>query len=137
MSMEVGKNRLEALGDVEESADLIRYYCTQLESHDGFSFAMDTIAEHETTASVLRPYGVWGVISPFNFPMALAAGPVGGALAAGNTVVLKPSPQGSFSAAKLYECLRDAGAAGRCPARSARWRRGRGRRWCRIRTSTG
>jgi 1-pyrroline-5-carboxylate dehydrogenase len=109
MSMEVGKNRLEALGDVEESADLIRYYCTQLESHDGFSFAMDTIAEYETTSSVLRPYGVWGVISPFNFPMALAAGPVGGALAAGNTVVLKPSPQGSFSAAKLYECLRDAG----------------------------
>ena len=109
MSMEVGKNRLEALGDVEESADLIRYYCTQLESHDGFSFAMDTIAEHETTRSVLRAYGVWGVISPFNFPMALAAGPTGGALAAGNTVVLKPSPQGSFSAAKLYECLRDAG----------------------------
>ena len=59
MSMEVGKNRLEALGDVEESADLIRYYCIQLESHDGFSFAMDTIAEHETTRSVLRPYGVW------------------------------------------------------------------------------
>ena len=107
--MEVGKNRLEALGDVEESADLIRYYCTQLESHDGFSVSMDTIAEHETTRSVLRPYGVWGVISPFNFPMALAAGPVGGALAAGNTVVLKPSPQGSFSATKLYECLRDAG----------------------------
>jgi 1-pyrroline-5-carboxylate dehydrogenase len=100
---------LEALGDVEESADLIRYYCTQLESHDGFSFAMDTIAEHETTRRVLRPYGVWGVISPFNFPMALAAGPASGALAAGNTVVLKPSPQGSFSAAKLYECLRDAG----------------------------
>ena len=109
MSMEVGKNRLEALGDVEESADLIRYYCTQLESHDGFSVAMDTIAERETTRSVLRPYGVWGVISPFNFPMALAAGPAGGALVAGNTVVLKPSPQGSFSAAKLYECMRDAG----------------------------
>jgi 1-pyrroline-5-carboxylate dehydrogenase len=58
---------------------------------------------------VLRPYGVWAVISPFNFPMALAGGPVGGALAAGNTVVLKPSMQGSFSAVKLYECLRDAG----------------------------
>jgi 1-pyrroline-5-carboxylate dehydrogenase len=109
MSMEVGKNRLEALGDVEESADLIRYYCTQMEQNDGFAHAMDTIADRETTRSVMRPYGVWGVISPFNFPMALAAGPAGGALVAGNTVVLKPSPQGSFSAAKLYECLRDAG----------------------------
>lgn len=109
MSMEVGKNRLEALGDVEESADLIRYYCTQMENNDGFSHPMDTIADRETTRSVLRPYGVWGVISPFNFPMALSAGPAGGALVAGNTVVLKPSPQGSFTAAKLFECLRDAG----------------------------
>jgi 1-pyrroline-5-carboxylate dehydrogenase len=109
MSMEVGKNRLEALGDVEETADLIRYYCTQIERNDGFAKMMDRLSPHESTMSVLRPFGVWGVISPFNFPMALAGGPVGGALAAGNTVVLKPSMQGSFSAMKLYECLRDAG----------------------------
>ncbi|WP_440902890.1 aldehyde dehydrogenase family protein, partial [Actinosynnema sp.] len=59
--------------------------------------------------SVLRPYGVWGVISPFNFPSALAAGPLGAALVAGNSTVLKPSTQGTFSAAKLVECLREAG----------------------------
>src|SRR5215472_2046486 len=109
MSMEVGKNRLEALGDVEETADLIRYYCTQIERNDGFAKMMDRLSPHESTMSVLRPFGVWGVISPSNFPMALAGGPVGGALAAGNAVVLKPSTQGSFSAAKLYECLSDAG----------------------------
>ena len=109
MSMEVGKNRLEALGDVEETADLIRYYCTQIEDNDGFSRMMDRLSPHESTMSVLRPYGVWAVISPFNFPMALAGGPVGGALAAGNTVLLKPSMQGSFSAEKLYQCLHDAG----------------------------
>jgi 1-pyrroline-5-carboxylate dehydrogenase len=109
MSMEVGKNRLEALGDVEETADLIRYYCAQIEANGGFSRAMDRLSDRESTMSVLRPFGVWGVISPFNFPMALAGGPVGAALAAGNTVVLKPSIQGSFSAVKLYECLRDAG----------------------------
>ncbi|HEY2700111.1 MAG TPA: aldehyde dehydrogenase family protein [Pseudonocardiaceae bacterium] len=109
MSMEVGKNRLEALGDVEESADLIRYYCDQVEKNDGFARDMARLSDKEYTSSVLRPYGVWGVISPFNFPMALAAGPLGGALVAGNTVLLKPSPQGSFSAAKLYECLMDAG----------------------------
>jgi len=109
MSMEVGKNRLEALGDVEESAVFFRYYSDQMENNDGFDVPMDTIAAHETTRSVMRPYGVWGVISPFNFPMALAAGPTAGALVAGNVVVLKPSPQGTFSAIKLYECLRDAG----------------------------
>ena len=109
MSMEVGKNRLEALGDIEESAVFFRYYSDQMEKNNGFDLPMDTITPTETTRSVMRPYGVWGVISPFNFPMALAAGPTAGALVAGNTVVLKPSPQGSFSAHKLYECLRDAG----------------------------
>jgi 1-pyrroline-5-carboxylate dehydrogenase len=109
MTMEVGKNRLEALGDVEESADLIRYYSEQLEANDGFDRTMGQLSASEHTRSVLRPYGVWAVISPFNFPMALAAGPAGGALAAGNTVVFKPSPQGSFTGVKLYECLRDAG----------------------------
>jgi 1-pyrroline-5-carboxylate dehydrogenase len=109
MTMEVGKNRLEALGDVEESADLIRYYCQQVEDNDGFDRKMGQLSDNEHTRSVLKPYGVWAVISPFNFPMALAAGPAGGALVAGNTVVLKPSPQGSFTGFKLYECLRDAG----------------------------
>ncbi|HZA83549.1 MAG TPA: aldehyde dehydrogenase family protein [Actinomycetes bacterium] len=109
MTLEVGKNRLEALGDVEESADLIRYYCQQVEDNDGFDHKMGQLSADEHTRSVLKPYGVWAVISPFNFPMALAAGPAGGALVAGNTVVLKPSPQGSFTGYKLYECLRDAG----------------------------
>ena len=85
MSLEVGKNRLEALGDVEEAADLIRYYCQQIEDHDGFVAPMGSLNRAETNVSVLRPYGVWAVISPFNFPMALAGGPAGAALAAGNT----------------------------------------------------
>ena len=109
MTIEVGKNRLEALGDVEEAADLIRYYCDQVEANDGFDHKMNQLSENEHTRSVLRPYGVWEVISPFNFPMALAAGPSGAALVAGNTVLFKPSPQGSFTGAKLYECLMDAG----------------------------
>src|SRR5580698_3910908 len=109
MSLEVGKNRLEALGDVEEAADLIRYYCQQVADSDGFTAPMGSLNPREKNVSVLRPYGAWAVISPFNFPMALAAGPAGAALAAGNTVLLKPSPQGSFTAAKLYECFRDAG----------------------------
>jgi 1-pyrroline-5-carboxylate dehydrogenase len=109
MAMEVGKSRLEALGDTEETADLIRYYVKQMEDNHGFDYVMDKLNPNEHNRSVLRPYGVWAVISPFNFPMALAGGPAGGALVAGNTVVLKPSHQGFFTALKLYECLRDAG----------------------------
>ncbi len=71
MAMEVGKNRLEALGDVEESADLIRYYCHQMTEHDGFALPMERLNPTEDTSDVMRPYGVWAVISPFNFPMAL------------------------------------------------------------------
>lgn len=109
MAYSVGKNRLEALGDVEESADLIRYYCHEMEENDGFVKPMNRLSPNEATFDVMRPYGVWGVISPFNFPMALAAGPVGAALVAGNTVVLKPSNMGALLGVELARLLRDAG----------------------------
>src|SRR3972149_2127305 len=80
MAMEVGKNRLEALGDVEETADLIRYYCDQMEINDGFHHAMGNLGDSSVhTRSVLKPHGVWAVISPFNFPLALSGGPASGA----------------------------------------------------------
>ncbi len=109
MSLEVGKNRLEALGDVEETADLLRYYADEFEKADGFVKPMGSLSSSERTRSVLRPYGVFGVISPFNFPMALAGGPAGGAMIAGNTVVLKPSSDAPLMAWKFAEALRDAG----------------------------
>jgi 1-pyrroline-5-carboxylate dehydrogenase len=109
MSFEVGKNRLEALGDVEETADLLRYYGDEFEKADGFVKPMGSLSEAEKTRSVLRPYGVFGVISPFNFPMALAGGPAGAAMIAGNTVVLKPSSDAPLMGWKFGEALRDAG----------------------------
>ncbi len=78
MAIEVGKNRLEALGEVEESADLIRYYARIAVENDFYRKPMDDLGDAAThTRSVMRPYGVFGVIAPFNFPLALAAGPVG------------------------------------------------------------
>ncbi len=109
MSYEVGKNRFEALGDVEEGADLIRYYCKQIEDADGFDRPMGKLSPNEKTRDVLRPYGVWVVISPFNFPPALPAGMMADALIAGNTVVFKPAPDSSSTAVRLYEALREAG----------------------------
>jgi 1-pyrroline-5-carboxylate dehydrogenase len=109
MGYEAGKNRLECVGDVEESADLIEYYCNQIESHHGFETALGALGPNEENSSVLRPYGVWAVISPFNFPLALAAGPAGGALVAGNTVVFKPASATPLLGYKLAEAMRDAG----------------------------
>jgi 1-pyrroline-5-carboxylate dehydrogenase len=109
MSLEVGKNRLEALGDVEETADLIRYYCDQMEEHEGFVVRLKSESKRHHNRSVLKPYGVWAVISPFNFPMALAGGPSGGALVAGNSVVFKPATDTPYSGWLLTTCFRDGG----------------------------
>jgi 1-pyrroline-5-carboxylate dehydrogenase len=109
MAYEVGKNRLEALGDVQETAELIRWNCDEMEKHEGFRTPMSGLGAAGDYYDVMRPYGVWGVISPFNFPFALAGGPTSGALVAGNCVVLKPSNQGALMGYKLYECFRDGG----------------------------
>jgi 1-pyrroline-5-carboxylate dehydrogenase len=109
MGYEAGKNRLECVGDVEESADLIEYYCIQMEQHNGFNTTLGTLGPNEDNSSVLRPYGVWAVISPFNFPLALAAGPSGGALVAGNTVVFKPASDTPLLGYKLNEVMAEAG----------------------------
>jgi 1-pyrroline-5-carboxylate dehydrogenase len=109
MCMEVGKNRLEAMGDVQETADLMNYYCDQVERHEGYEVPMQTLSEREQNRDVLRPYGIWAIISPFNFPMALAGGPASGALLGGNTVVFKPATDTPMTGFALAEACREAG----------------------------
>jgi 1-pyrroline-5-carboxylate dehydrogenase len=109
MSLEVGKNRLEAMGDAEESADLIDYYCAQVEEADGFVRPMGRITPIERNTDVLRPYGVFVCIAPFNFPLALSAGMSSAALMAGNAVVYKPSEEAPWTGLRLAEIYRDAG----------------------------
>ncbi len=112
VTLEVGKNRMEALGDVAEMAELIRYACDQMEAHHGYraKMAKDPLPGFDSSnTSVLKPYGVWVVISPFNFPAALTGGPVGAALVAGNTVVIKPASVTTWTTALLVDCMRQAG----------------------------
>ncbi|HEX2980632.1 MAG TPA: aldehyde dehydrogenase family protein [Anaerolineaceae bacterium] len=112
VALEVGKNRMEALGDVAETADLIRYACDSMEKNQGYVVEMgrDPLAGfNSTNVSVLRPYGVWLVISPFNFPAALTGGPFGAALVSGNTVVFKPATDTPWTSRLLAECLLEAG----------------------------
>lgn len=114
-SLEVGKNRLEALGDVEEAADFMRAYCDALEKHHGFAVRQAAESRHHRNTSVLKPYGVWGVISPFNFPIALSGGPTAAALVAGNTVVLKPAEDTPYGPTLLAECLAESFAEAGVP----------------------
>ena len=111
-TLEVGKNRMEALGDVAEVPALLRYSCDAMERNQGFIVKMgqDPLQGYNATNySVLKPYGVWLVISPFNYPAALTGGPTGAALVAGNTVVMKPATDTPWVARMLFDCFADAG----------------------------
>jgi len=109
MSLEVGKSRLESMGDAEESADLIDYYCGQVENADGFVHEMAKVTPVEHNTDVLRPYGVFACIAPFNFPLALSTGMSSAALVAGNAVVYKPAEDTPWTGLALYEVYRDGG----------------------------
>jgi 1-pyrroline-5-carboxylate dehydrogenase len=83
-----------------------------MEANEGFDRALpnDPLSGFVSrNRTVLKPYGAWAVIAPFNFPFALAGGPIGAALVAGNTVVFKTATDTSWSGWLLLEVLRDAG----------------------------
>jgi 1-pyrroline-5-carboxylate dehydrogenase len=112
LALEVGKNRMEALGEAQETADLISYYCDRMEENGGYAkpMARDPLAGFASeNASVLKPHGTWLVIAPFNFPFALSGGPSGAALVAGNTVVFKAASATAWSGRLLADAFRDAG----------------------------
>jgi len=109
LSIEAGKNRLEALGEVEEAADLISTYCDELEQNSGYVRDAVPLMPGERNVSVLRPFGVWAVVAPFNFPVALSAGMLAGALVAGNTVVFKPASATPYTGLLVYRMFAQAG----------------------------
>lgn len=111
VALEAGKNRMEALGEVQETADFFTLYCQDFE-RQGFDHALpdDPVKGYlSRNRSVMKAHGPWAVIAPFNFPFALAGGPVAAALVTGNTVVLKGATDTPWAGRLLADCLRDAG----------------------------
>ena len=111
LTLEVGKNRMEALGEVQETADFFNGYADEFEQRHAFDHVLpnDPLTGYiSRNRSVLKPYGAWVVINPFNFPFALAGGPVAAALITGNTVVLKGAPTTPWAGRLLADCIRDA-----------------------------
>jgi acyl-CoA reductase-like NAD-dependent aldehyde dehydrogenase len=112
LALEVGKNRMEALGEAQETVDFFRHYADDFERHAGYEHALPNDPLERVVSrnrSVMRPYGTWVVIAPFNFPLALAGGPVAAALVTGNTVVVKGSSDTPWAGRLLADCVRDAG----------------------------
>jgi 1-pyrroline-5-carboxylate dehydrogenase len=106
---EVGKSRLEAVGEAEEAVDMVEYYASELRANNGYARAMNELVANETARSVLKPYGVFAVIAPFNFPVALSIGMISGALLTGNAVVYKPSPGCVLTGLLIADTIRKAG----------------------------
>ncbi|NQD36357.1 aldehyde dehydrogenase family protein [Permianibacter sp. IMCC34836] len=112
LTLEVGKNRMEALGEAQETVDFFRVYCDHYEREGGFYHPLpnDPVNGYiSRNRSVMKPHGAWVVITPFNFPFALAGGPVAAALVTGNTVVLKGATTTPWAGRLLADCMRDAG----------------------------
>jgi 1-pyrroline-5-carboxylate dehydrogenase len=112
LALEVGKNRMEALGEAQETVDFFRHYADDFERAHGYEHELpnDPLpAVVSRNRSVMRPYGAWVVIAPFNFPLALAGGPAAAALVTGNTVVVKGASDTPWAGRLLADCIRDAG----------------------------
>ena len=105
--LEVGKNYDEAEADTAEAIDFLELYARQALVLDRAEPIVQLPGEH----SFLRyiALGVGAVISPWNFPNAIALGMAGASLVCGNTVVLKPSSDSPTIAAKFFEALVEAG----------------------------
>jgi 1-pyrroline-5-carboxylate dehydrogenase len=108
VTLENGKNRYEAMADIDEAIDFLRYYSFQLRDAQGYAMDMPPPFPGERSRDLLRPYGVWSVISPFNFPWSIMAGMSTGAMIAGNTVVLKPASDAPWPALAFAEILEEA-----------------------------
>jgi len=107
MILEVGKPWREADADVTEAIDHARYYAEQIERIETHPRIRNLPGE--ANMLTYAPKGVCAVISPWAFPLAILTGMTTAALAAGNTVVVKPARQASVIAAKLVEMIHDVG----------------------------
>ncbi|MFN6484256.1 MULTISPECIES: L-glutamate gamma-semialdehyde dehydrogenase [unclassified Nostoc] len=104
--LEVGKPVKEADGEVSEAIDFCHYYADEIERLDkGVNYDI----AGETNRYIYQPRGIVVVISPWNFPLAIACGMTVAALVSGNCTLLKPAETSSVIAAKLTEILVDAG----------------------------
>jgi len=105
--LEAGKSWVEADADVAEAIDFCEFYAREAERYGGPQPV--TPLPSERNELVYLPLGVVVVIPPWNFPLAITAGMTTGALAAGNTVVLKPASPTPVIAWHLLQILLEAG----------------------------
>jgi len=109
LSLENGKNRTEAMADIDEAIDFLEFYSQEFTRSNGYQFDTGEPTPNQHTSNLLRPYGVFAVVAPFNFPVAITVGMSSAAMITGNTVILKPASTTPLVAQKYLNLLDDAG----------------------------
>ncbi len=107
MTREMGKILLESRGDVQEAIDMTYFLAGEGRRLHGYTTPSEM--PHKAAYCVRQPLGVVGVITPWNFPIAIPSWKVVPALVCGNTVVFKPAPEVPVCAVKFVEVLEEAG----------------------------
>jgi acyl-CoA reductase-like NAD-dependent aldehyde dehydrogenase len=107
LATEEGKTKPEGIGEVRRAAQILRYYGNEGDRQAGEIFASPRAGEQILVTR--KPVGVVGVITPFNFPIAIPAWKLAPALVYGNTVVWKPASTVPLLAIRLAQALSDAG----------------------------
>ena len=105
---EAGKTLPDAIAEVREAVDFLRYYASQARREFTHELTLPG-PTGELNVLRLRGRGVFGCISPWNFPLAIFTGQVAAALAAGNAVLAKPAEQTPLTAALAVQLLLEAG----------------------------
>lgn len=106
MTREMGKTLPEAKGETARGVAILRYY-----AGEGIRKVGDVIPSTDSKALMFTsrvPLGVVGVITPWNFPVAIPIWKMAPALIYGNTVLLKPAQETAVTAAKVIECFGEA-----------------------------
>ncbi|WP_194191726.1 NADP-dependent glyceraldehyde-3-phosphate dehydrogenase [Clostridium chrysemydis] len=112
LMVEIAKDKKSSMSEVKRTADFIRFTADTAENIKGESLPGDSFPgfKNDKISIVTRePLGVVLAISPFNYPVNLAASKIAPALMAGNTVVFKPATQGSISGLYLAKAFDEAG----------------------------
>ncbi|HET7580271.1 MAG TPA: alpha-ketoglutaric semialdehyde dehydrogenase GucD [Bacillales bacterium] len=107
MTREMGKTLPESKGETARGIAILRYY-----AGEGMRKTGDVIPASSRNALMYTdrvPLGVVGLITPWNFPVAIPLWKMAPALIYGNTVVLKPAKEASVTAAKIVECIKESG----------------------------
>jgi alpha-ketoglutaric semialdehyde dehydrogenase len=107
MTREMGKVLKETRGDVQEAIDTA--FCAAGEGRRLFGQTTPSELRDKFALSMRVPVGVCGLITPWNFPIAIPAWKLFPALLCGNTVILKPAEDTPLTAVKLFEVLEEAG----------------------------